>query len=214
MSQKVQFHSLMADSEKEVTDPLTELTGEERLEFLFWLDIHHNTWHTTSPGSFKSVLAGNAPTRYFIPFPRDACPFPGRVVSFDPPKSMKKSFGCTSGTIVLDQGSFNLELEEVEEGEIGVKDMKDVKVTFHRSCFWIYGRKMAKADLSHVLQPNQKVRKTSCLNFGTNILFYILVVIFLVKRLFMNILNKTMQILLMIANIFAVWPSQAMLMDG
>ena len=169
MSQKVQFHSLMADSEKEVTDPLTELTEEERLEFLFWLDIHHNTWHTTSPGSFKSVLAGNAPTRYFIPFPRDS--FPGRVISFDPPKSMKKSFGCTSGTIVLDQGSFNLELEEVEEGQVGVKDMKEVKVTFHRSCFWIYGRKMAKADLSHVVQPNQKVINTSsiscCLILGT-----------------------------------------------
>ena len=30
------------------------------------------------------MLAGNAPTRYFIPFPRDS--FPGRVVSFDPPK--------------------------------------------------------------------------------------------------------------------------------
>merc|ERR1712176_1617045 len=28
---------------------------------------------------------------------------------------MKKSFGCTSGTIVLDQGSFNLELDEAEE---------------------------------------------------------------------------------------------------
>ena len=35
-------------------------------------------------GYFRSVLAGNAPTRYFIPFPRDS--FPGRVVSFDPPK--------------------------------------------------------------------------------------------------------------------------------
>ena len=65
--------------------------------------------------------------------------------------------GCTSGTILLDQGSFNLPLEEVEEGKLGVKDMKEVKITFHRSCFWIYGRKMAKADLSYVVQPNQKV---------------------------------------------------------
>ena len=66
--------------------------------------------------------------------------------------------GCTSGTILLDQGSFNLPLEEVEEGKLGVKDMKEVKITFHRSCFWIYGRKMAKADLSYVVQPNQKVQ--------------------------------------------------------
>ena len=164
MCQNVQFHNLMADSEEEVTDPLTELTKEERLEFLFWLDIHRNTWHTTSPGSFKSVLAGNAPTRYFIPFPRDS--FIGRVISFDLPKNKtKKSFGCISGTISLDDGYFNLELEEVEEGQIGMKDMQEVKVTFHRSCFRIYGRKTGKADLSHVVQPNEKVRKTSSLSF-------------------------------------------------
>ena len=47
MSQRVQFHSLLPDTKevtKEVTDPLTELTAEQRLEFLLWLDIHHNTW--------------------------------------------------------------------------------------------------------------------------------------------------------------------------
>merc|ERR1719189_118735 len=48
-------------------------------------------------------------------------------------------------------------MAEVAEGQIGVRDMKEVKVTFHRACFWIYGRKMAKADLSYVVQPNQKV---------------------------------------------------------
>ena len=32
----------------------------------------------------KAVLAGAAPTRYFIPFPRDQ--HLGRVVAFDPPK--------------------------------------------------------------------------------------------------------------------------------
>ena len=31
------------------------------------------------------------------------------------------------------------------------------QVTFHRSAFWVYGRKMAKADLSYVVQPNQRV---------------------------------------------------------
>ena len=56
-------------------------------------------------------------------------------------------------------------LEEVEEGQIGMKDMQEVKVTFNRSCFWIYGRKMGKVDLSHVVQPNEKVRKTSSLSF-------------------------------------------------
>jgi hypothetical protein len=35
--------------------------------------------------------------------------------------------------------------------------MRGVKVTFHRTNFWVYGRKMAKADLSYVVQPNQKV---------------------------------------------------------
>ena len=47
MSQRVQFHSLLSDTKevtKEVTDPLTELTAEQRLELLLWLDIHHNTW--------------------------------------------------------------------------------------------------------------------------------------------------------------------------
>ena len=73
------------------------------------------------------------------------------------PQGGRYNMGCTSGTILLDQGSFNLPLEEVEEGKLGVKDMKEVKITFHRSCFWIYGRKMAKADLSYVVQPNQKV---------------------------------------------------------
>ena len=32
----------------------------------------------------QAVLAGAAPTRYFIPFPRDQ--HLGRVVAFDPPK--------------------------------------------------------------------------------------------------------------------------------
>ena len=49
---------------------------------------------------------------------------------------MKKSYGCTSGTIILDQGSFNLDLDEVEEGQIGVRDMKEVKVN---TCFFMIG---------------------------------------------------------------------------
>ena len=76
---------------------------------------------------------------------------------FDPPKNTRNSFGCTSGTIVIDSGFLNLDIDEVGEGESGMRDMTEVKVTFHRSCFWIYGRKMAKADLSYVIQPNQKV---------------------------------------------------------
>ena len=148
MSQKVQFHKLFPD--QEVTKPETELPASEKIDFIFWMNIHHNTF-----SMFQSVLAGSSSTRYFIPFPRDS--FPGRVVSFDPPKSTRYSMGCTSGTIVLDYGSNNLDINDVEDGRIGVKDMKEVKVTFHRASFWIYGRKMAKADLSYVVQPNQRV---------------------------------------------------------
>ena len=148
MSQRVQFHSL--HTERDAQNLLEGLNVSERLELLSWLSCHHNEWSL-----FTSVLAGNSPTRYYIPFPRDA--FPGRVVRFDQPKNSRYAIGCTSGTIVLDQGSLNLDLSEVSEGQIGVKDMKEVKVTFHRASFWIYGRKMAKADLSYVVQPNQKV---------------------------------------------------------
>jgi len=74
-------------------------------------------------------------------------------VEFDPVRSNK--YGATSGTIVIEQG--NLNVDEPAEGEPGVKNMEGVRVTFHRSCFWVYGRKMAKADLSYVVQPNQRV---------------------------------------------------------
>ena len=30
-------------------------------------------------------------------------------------------------------------------------------MTFHRANFWVFGRKMAKADLTYLVQPNQKV---------------------------------------------------------
>ena len=148
MSQRVQFHRL--HPEREGQDVLGGLTSTDKLDLLLWLSCHHNDWSL-----FTSVLAGSSPTRYYIPFPRDS--FPGRVVMFDQPKSSRYSIGCTSGTIVLDQGALNLDMSEVSEGQIGVKDMKDVKVTFHRASFWIYGRKMAKADLSYIVQPNQKV---------------------------------------------------------
>ena len=144
MSQKVQFHQLHPEreGEEEGEDPLCGLTPDDKLSLLFWLDCHHNDWSL-----FKSVLAGTSPTRYYIPFPRDS--FPGRVVMFDQPKNSRYAAGCTSGTIILDQGSLNLDMAEVAEGQIGVRDMKEVKVTFHRASFWIYGRKMAKADLSY-----------------------------------------------------------------
>jgi hypothetical protein len=48
-------------------------------------------------------------------------------------------------------------IDYLQPGELGAKDMRGVKVTFHRTNFWVYGRKMAKADLSYVVQPNQKV---------------------------------------------------------
>merc|ERR1719391_381885 len=35
--------------------------------------------------------------------------------------------------------------------------MKGVKVTFHRTNFWVFGRKMAKADLTYLIQPNHRV---------------------------------------------------------
>ena len=63
MSQRVSFHAPARD--KQVTSPMTDLDQEERLDFLFWLSIHYNTFSL-----LQSVLAGKAPTRYFIPFPR------------------------------------------------------------------------------------------------------------------------------------------------
>ena len=152
MSQKVQFHQLHPERESQEGGELLEgLILDEKLSLLFWLDCHNNDWSL-----FKTVLAGSSPTRYYIPFPRDS--FPGRVVMFDQPKSSRYAAGCTSGTIILDQGSLNLDMSEVAEGQIGVRDMKEVKVTFHRSSFWIYGRKMAKADLSYGKNKMCKLR--------------------------------------------------------
>ena len=146
VSQKVHFHQISTD--KIDTIPMESMDEEERTDFLFWLSIHNNKFK-----DFKDVLSGKSTSRYFIPFPRD--PLPGRVVCFDPVRTNK--YGCTSGTILLEASSLNLEVEDLAEGQIGVSEMKDVKVTFHRACFWVYGRKMAKADLSYVVQPNQRV---------------------------------------------------------
>jgi len=146
VSQKVHFQQPSGD--KTGTDPMEGMDREERTDFLFWLSIHNNKFR-----DFKDTLAGKSTSRYFIPFPRD--PLPGRVVCFDQVRTNK--YGCTSGTIVLEASTLNLEMEDLAEGQIGVRDMKDVKVTFHRACFWVYGRKMAKADLSYVVQPNQRV---------------------------------------------------------
>ncbi len=52
---------------------------------------------------------------------------------------------------------FDWMIDYLQPGELGAKDIRGVKVTFHRTNFWVYGRKMAKADLSYVVQPNQKV---------------------------------------------------------
>jgi len=146
VSQKVHFHQPSDD--KDGTNPMETMDREERTDYLFWLSIHNNKFK-----DFKDTLVGKSTSRYFIPFPRD--PLPGRVVCFDPVRTNK--YGCTSGTIVLEASSLNLDMEDLTDGQIGVKDMKDVKVTFHRACFWVYGRKMAKADLSYVVQPNQRV---------------------------------------------------------
>eukprot|EP00090_Calanus_glacialis_P000637 TRINITY_DN10415_c0_g1_i1.p1 TRINITY_DN10415_c0_g1~~TRINITY_DN10415_c0_g1_i1.p1 ORF type:complete len:938 (+),score=322.63 TRINITY_DN10415_c0_g1_i1:89-2902(+) len=146
VSQKVHFQQPSED--KTSNDPMENMTREERSDYLVWLSIHNNKFK-----DFKDTLLGKSTNRYFIPFPRD--PLPGRVVCFDPVRTNK--YGCTSGTIMLEASTLNLEVEDLTEGQIGVRDMKDVKVTFHRACFWVYGRKMAKADLSYVVQPNQRV---------------------------------------------------------
>jgi len=146
VSQKVHFH--LPSEDKDGTNPMETMDREERTDYLFWLSIHNNKFK-----DFKDTLVGKSTSRYFIPFPRD--PLPGRVVCFDPVRTNK--YGCTSGTIVLEASTLNLDIEDLAEGQIGVREMKDVKVTFHRACFWVYGRKMAKADLSYVVQPNQRV---------------------------------------------------------
>ena len=117
---------------------------EDRQELLHWLAVHNLSYR-----ELKDVFAGSSAARYFIPFPRD--PLVGRVVCFDPVRGIK--YGCTSGTIVVESGALNTD----QEGEPGVQDMQGVKVTFHRSCFWVYGRKLAKGDLSYLVQPNQRV---------------------------------------------------------
>jgi len=146
VSQKVHFHQPSED--KDSIDPMQTMDKEERTDYLFWLSTHNNKFK-----DFKDTLCGKSASRYFIPFPRD--PLPGRVVCFDQVRTNK--YGCTSGTIMLDASTLNLELDDLGEGQVGVRDMKDVKVTFHRACFWVYGRKMAKADLSYIVQPNQRV---------------------------------------------------------
>ena len=143
VTQRVEFWRPGAGGEH--LSPL-EWPQEERQHLMLWLNVHMLTFK-----ELKDVLAGTSQFRYFIPFPRDT--LVGRVVAFDPVRGNR--FCGTSGTIVVESGSMNL--EQVEEGSPGVQDMAGTKVTFHRTCFWVYGRKMAKADLSYVVQPNQRV---------------------------------------------------------
>ena len=119
---------------------------QERQDLLHWLSVHNLSYR-----ELKEVFAGTSPPRYFIPFPRD--PLVGRVVCFDPPNARFTKYGCTSGTIVVESGALNTN----QEDEPKVKDMKGVEVTFHRSCFWVYGRKISKGDLSYLVQPNERV---------------------------------------------------------
>jgi len=101
---------------------------------------------------FQRVKAGSAPNKYFIPFPKDQ--LQGRVITLDPMPSNKK-YGTSAGTILVDSGLMNVENPAV--GQLGVREMKGIKVTFHRTNFWVFGRKMAKADLTYLVQPNQRV---------------------------------------------------------
>lgn len=58
---------------RETPHPLESFSVGERGELLFWLSVHSLSW-----AELQNVLAGTAPSRYFIPAPRDA--LPGRVV--------------------------------------------------------------------------------------------------------------------------------------
>ena len=136
----------VAKKDPEAVQIPSEWGETEKRQLAHWLAVHGLTWK-----ELKEVFAGTSHFRYFIPFPRD--PLVGRVVCFDPVRGHK--YGCTSGTIVVESGVLNI--DQPDEGEPSVKDMTGEKITFHRSCFWVYGRKMAKADLSYLVQPNQRV---------------------------------------------------------
>ena len=136
----------VAKKDPDTVQSPSEWDQTEKRQLAHWLAVHGLTWK-----ELKEVFAGTSHFRYFIPFPRD--PLVGRVVCFDPVRGHK--YGCTSGTIVVESGVLNI--DQPDEGEPSVKDMTGEKITFHRSCFWVYGRKMAKADLSYLVQPNQRV---------------------------------------------------------
>ncbi|XP_023321158.1 uncharacterized protein LOC111695917 isoform X2 [Eurytemora carolleeae] len=134
------------DGEAENKDDPTTFSLQDRTAFLAWLHQRNLTY-----SMFQRVRAKTAPFKYFIPFPKDST-LSGRVVSLDPVR-MKR--GATAGTIIVDSGLINL--ENPAPGQPGVKDMQGVKVTFHRTNFWVFGRKMAKADLTYLIQPNHRV---------------------------------------------------------
>merc|ERR1719259_1416227 len=104
-------------------DPLT-LSFEDKTDFLAWL--HSRGLDYTM---FKRVKAKTAPFKYFIPFQQDT-PLTGRVVSLDP---VRPKQGASAGTIIVESGLMNV--DNPAFGALGVKDMKAVKVTFHRANF-------------------------------------------------------------------------------
>jgi len=143
-----QFCRLMAPNKQaDCTndDPMMMCT-ENRTDFIAWLHQRNLPYNL-----FKQVKCKTAPFKYFIPFPKDN-QLSGRVIGLDP---IRNKHGASAGTITVDSGLMSVENPAV--GQLGIKHMKGVKVTFHRTNFWVFGRKMAKADLTYIIQPGQRV---------------------------------------------------------
>eukprot|EP00088_Acartia_fossae_P051852 TRINITY_DN5832_c0_g1_i10.p1 TRINITY_DN5832_c0_g1~~TRINITY_DN5832_c0_g1_i10.p1 ORF type:complete len:933 (-),score=328.00 TRINITY_DN5832_c0_g1_i10:867-3665(-) len=131
------------------TDPMT-LERADKANFITWLKNHQLTLK-----DFQEVIAAKSSFRYFVPLPKYTHNMflQGRITGLDRIHNPKA--GCTCGTIVTDIGYFNPETP-TKDGK-GTIAMKGMKVTFHRTNLWVFGRKCAKADLSYLIQPNQRV---------------------------------------------------------
>ncbi len=131
-----------------VREPGILFAEEDRMLVHVWLVSHLVTIQ-----EFKDVLNGNASFKYFIPFPGDM--LKGRIVSLDASRGAK--IGVVSGAIKIDEGYICKEGPKEAAGSKMVADMAGKIITFHRSTLWVYGRKLAKGDIAHVIPDNQIV---------------------------------------------------------
>jgi len=131
-------------------ESLEELSPKDKVDFVCWMQSHHISYSL-----YKDVMEDKAPLRLYIPFAKYPCHgnmgLWGNVVSLDPSISR---YGIMCGTIKIAGGH---EMLDDPKGDKGMLDLKGALVTFNRVNLWVYGRKMAKADISYVLQPDQRI---------------------------------------------------------